>query len=208
MGDFERAFLEQYMAVGFGGLSKKDTEVLIMHLLDEHGGGPFPALRPKSNQDLSVLLKAPVNKIRQLRYEAGLKYAGDVEQLAKAKLLAALSQAVLEPADKKVCLIIEDTLARSWLQGKLKANSLIFDHSFNTEIVKVDANGLFAVLGRVFDEESTAAFRQDYELMLASDKQDQWRATFKRLAANFARGAATVAGGAVVAEMKTLLGEP
>jgi transposase len=44
-------------------------------------------------------------------------------------------------------LIIEDALAKNWLQGQLKASAQIFDHSFNTEIIKVSpAKALAATL--------------------------------------------------------------
>lgn len=208
MGSFEDEFLSRYLAVGLGALGKKDTEVLVMHLLDQHGGGPHKALRSRSNQDVSVLLKTPVSRIRQLRYEAGLKYSGDPEELAKAKLLASLSQAVFEVDDKKVCLIIEDALAKSWLQGKLKSNGLIFDYSFNTEIVKVEADGLFKVLSRVFGKTDSDAFRQDYDVMLAQVQQDKWAKTFKSLALKFAQGVARTTGSAVVAGFKGYVAAP
>ena len=148
---FESEFLENYLKVGLGGLSKKDTEALVMYLLDKYGlDDEFP-LSSASNQEVSALLKTPVNKVKQLRYEAGLKYSGSIEDQAKARLLVALSCASFELQTNKICLIIEDILAKNWLQGQLKLNNKIFDHSFNSEIIKVESDAFFLVLGQLFD---------------------------------------------------------
>ena len=82
-----------------------------------------------------------------------------------------------------ICLVIEDALAKNWLQGQLKNSGLIFDHSFNSEIIKVRADGLFHVLGQLFDKTQTQAFSE----------------AFDKLAGSFASSAAKAAGGAVLA---------
>ncbi len=196
---FKSEFLEHYMAVSIGALSKKDTDALVMHLLDRYGLEEGAPLSKYPNQEVSALLRIPAAKVRQLRYEAGLKYGGRVEDQAKAKLLLALSRSVLEVESKTVCLVIEDALAKNWLQGQLKNNGLIFDHSFNTEIVKVKATGLFHVLGQVFDKAQTQNFESAFEKLMKERKDDQLREGFVKLAGAFAAGAAKAAGGAVLA---------
>ncbi len=196
---FKSEFLQHYMSVAIGALSKKDTDALVMHLLDKYGldeGGP---LARYPNQEVSVLLRVPAVKVRQLRYEAGLKYGGRVEDQAKARLLLALSKAVLEVDAKTVCLVIEDALAKNWLQGQLKNNGLVFDYSFNTEILKVKASGLFLVLGELFDKTETQAFEEAFEKLTKDKKDEQLRAGFMKLAGSFAAGAAKAAGGAILA---------
>ena len=86
---FKSEFLEHYMAVSIGALSKKDTDALVMHLLDRYGLEEGAPLSKYPNQEVSALLRIPAAKVRQLRYEAGLKYGGRVEDQAKAKLLLA-----------------------------------------------------------------------------------------------------------------------
>lgn len=196
--NFKTEFLKHYLSVGIGALGKKDIDALVMHLLDKYGHDNSVPLYKYPNQEVSALLKAPAAKIKQLRYEAGLKYGGRVEDQAKAKLLTALSRAVLEIESKKVCLVIEDTLAKNWLQGQLKNNGLIFDHSFNTEIIKVESKGLFLVLGQFFDPEQTEIFRLAFEKLEKEKKDDQLRAEFVKIAKAFATEAAKKAGGAVL----------
>ena len=194
---FESEFFRHYLGVGIGALSKRDTDALVMYLLDKYGFDAAGPLYRYPNQDLSAKLKAPVAKIKQLRYEAGLKYGGRVEDQAKARFLAAIAVAVFDIEFKKVCLVIEDALAKNWLQGQLKNNGLIFDHSFNNEIVKVDAMGLFALLEQFFDEQATESFREKFERLEKEKKKEQLRDGFAKIAKAFATEAAKKAGGGV-----------
>ena len=203
---FKSEFLEHYMAVSVGALSKKDTDALVMHLLDKYGLEEGPPLAKYPNQEVSALLRIPAAKVRQLRYEAGLKYGGRVEDQAIAKLLVALSKAILEVDSNSVCLVIEDSLAKNWLQGQLKNNGLIFDHSFNTEIIKVKTAGLFHVLGQLFDKRQTQIFESATEKLLKESKDEQLRAGFAKLAGAFASGAAKAAGAAVFASFGIFAG--
>ena len=94
-----------------------------------------------------------------MRYDAALKFGGSEEDQAKGRLLAALSNASIEPNGKKVRIIIEDTLAKNWLQGQLKLKQQPFENSFNTEIVEVNVDGFFAVLESVFGPEQLVTFK-------------------------------------------------
>ena len=161
-----------------------------------------------SNQTVSERLRAPVAKVKKFRYEAALKFGGSVEEQAMGRLLSALAAATLEPQKEKFCLVIEDSLAKNWLQGKLKLHQQIFDHSFNTEVIKVSATGLFVVLEALFDKKELESFKKGYEDAKRSKDAAQCIALFKRLAKNFAEGAAKAAGGGVMAVLKVRLGLP
>ena len=56
-----------------------------------------------------------------------------------------------------VSIVIEDALAKNWLQGQLKVHQQIFDHPFSAEIVRVSADGLFRVLDSTFDKAPATA---------------------------------------------------
>lgn len=206
MSDFEKEFLDSYLKFGLGALPKSDIDALVMHLLDRYGhegSGPMAGL---SNQIVSERLRTPVTKIRKLRYDAALKFGGRIEDQAMGRLLASLSRASLEAEGKKVCLIIEDSLAKNWLQGQLKIHQQIFDHSFNTEIVKVDAEGLFEVLETCFGEADLASLRQGYEVAKKKKSQEEMKKAFASVVKKFAEGAAKVAGGSVLTVLKAHLG--
>jgi len=202
MSTFEKEFLKNYLKLGLGSMPKSDIDALVMHLLDTYGENESGPLANYSNQTVSERLKTPVNKIKKLRYDAALKFGGRIEDQAMGRLLAALGKATLEPDGEKICLIIEDSLAKNWLQGQLKNNQIIFDHSFNTEIVKVSTSGLFEVLNSIFDKTELDKFRVGYEKI--KDEEDAVKRTkaFKDIVRKFAEGAAKAAGSGVVTVLK------
>lgn len=206
MSDFEKGFLASYLMFGLGSMPKSDIDALVMHLLDLYGLNGSGPLARRSNQTVSELIKTPASKIKKLRYEAALKFGGRVEDSARGRLLAALSQATLEVKDDKVCLIIEDALAKNWLQGQLKIYQEIFDYSFNSEIVKVNAAGLFRVLKAVFRNSDIEIFVAGYEQAKKKSGTEEQRKVFKSAALRFAEGAAKSAGAGVVAVLKSQLG--
>jgi hypothetical protein len=206
MSTFESEFLSHYLQFGLGAMPKTHIDALVMHLLDKHGPHGSGPLANLSNQTVSERLKTPVAKVKKLRYEAALKFGGRVEDQAQARLLAALANASLDIESDSIRLVIEDALAKSWLQGQLKIHQQVFDHSFNTEIVKVSASGLFQVLDGFFDAKQTAAFKAAYQEAKQEADADKRKEFFKTAARKFAEGAAKSAGGAVLAFAKAQLG--
>lgn len=208
MSTFESEFLDSYLKFGLGSMPKSDIDALVMSLLDKHGYGGSGPLAPLSNQTVSERLRTPVSKVKKLRYEAALKFGGRVEDQAQARLLAALANATLEADGKKICLIIEDALAKNWLQGQLKIHQQIFDHPFNTEIVRVSPEGLFAVLESLFDPRQTAAFKAEYEKVQKKADHAARVKMFKDAALKFAQGVAKSMGAGVGTALKGYLGLP
>jgi hypothetical protein len=206
MVDFKTDFLENYLKFGLGSMPKSDIDALVMHLLDLYGIGGSGSLATYSNQTVSERIKTPVSKVKKMRYDAALKFGGRIEDQAMGRLLAALSKASLEPDGEKVLLIIEDSLAKNWLQGQLKIHQHIFDHSFNTEIVKVSVAGLFQVLESVFDAGEIEKFKKGYDAAKKKNTSAERVAAFKGVAKKFAEGAAKAAGAGVVTVLKAHLG--
>lgn len=207
-GSFTADFLVDYLKFGLGSMPKADIDALVMALLDKYGDGLSGPMASLSNQTVSERLRTPVSKVKKLRYEAGLKFGGRVEDEAQGRLLAALANATLEPEEDKVRLIIEDSLAKNWLQGQLKAHQQIFDHPFNTEIIRVSSFGLFAVLETLFDKKQLGAFKTGYDNAKKNKDAAQRVQLFKSLARKFAEGAAEAAGGGVITVVKAHLGLP
>ena len=195
---FQSEFLKHYLTFGIGALGKRDTDALVMHLLDKYGLPGAGPLHKYSNQDASVLLRAPVSRIKQLRYESSLKYGeGRVEDQALARLLVALNGAALDLDGETIHLVIEDALAKNWLQGQLKTQGLLFDHSFNAELLKVDAAGLFRLADQFFDAKAIQRFKEEFEGIRKEKQRDKLRDAFAKLAKEFASDAAKRAGVAV-----------
>jgi hypothetical protein len=206
--EFQDEFLVNYLKFGLGSMPKSDIDALVMSLIDRFGYGGSSPMAALGNQAVSERLRTPVAKIKKLRYEAALKFGGEVEDQARGRLLAALANASIEPKDDKICLVIEDALAKNWLQGQLKVKQHIFDHPFNTEIVRVSSTGMFAVLESLFGSKDLDAFKSGYEKAKAIEDGEQRRKMFKGIALKFAEGAAKFAGTGVVSIVKAHLPLP
>jgi hypothetical protein len=206
MSAFEEEFLKNYLQLGLGSMPKSDIDALVMHLLDKYGYNGSPPLAQFNHQTVSERLRTPVSKIKKLRYDASLKFGGRIEDQAIGRLLAALSKATIEADGDKIHLIIEDSLAKNWLQGQLKIHQQIFDYSFNTEIIKVSSSGLFQVLRAVFDKAEIENFMEGYEQAKKKSDSKERKQLFQETATRFAANAATIAGEGVVAILKTHIG--
>lgn len=206
MSNFEEEFLDSYLKFGLGSLPKSDIDALVMHLLDRHGYSGSAPLGSYGNQIVSQRLKVPVSKVKKLRYEAALKFGGDVETEGKGRLLAALAHATLEADGDKINLIIEDALAKNWLQGQLKVHQQIYDHSFNSEIVKVPWSSLVKVLKEIFEDAAIDRFVEGYEQAKKKADHAKQQEYFKGVVKKFAEGAAKAAGAGVVGVLKAHVG--
>lgn len=198
---FGKEFLEAYLKLGLGSMTKSDIDALVMWLLDRHGYNGSGPLSAYSNQTISERLRTPVAKVKKLRYESALKFGGSftaVEDMAKARLLSSLATATFELEHDKICLIIEDALVKHWLQGQLKLNRQIFDHPFNTEILRLSASALFDVLLSLFDRKSVDTLRADYDAAKKIRDEKKRNEKLKKLAEDFASSAAKAAGKGVV----------
>lgn len=207
--NFASEFLEHYLQNGIGSMSKSDTDSLVMYLLDKYSHQNGVALQGLSNQVASETLRAPLYKIKRLRYEAGLKYGGRAEDEAQRRFLVGLSKAAMEINQKtgepaKITLIIEDVLAKNWIQGHIKENRLVFDNSFNTEIIKVEPGAFFAVLRTLLNKAEVNTFEKQYNALAKQKKGNDLVSGFSELLKSFVKGAATTSGGIVATALISL----
>jgi hypothetical protein len=130
-------------------------------------------------------------KIKKLRYEGMLKYGENPEKLGEQRFLEQLKKARLEmvsvggKSTEKIVLVIEDGLAKNWIQAKIKEVG-VYDGSFNPEILKVSPEVFFRMLGGLFKGAELSEFNDKYEKLsktLAIEKRNEM---FKEIAINFA----------------------
>lgn len=157
--EFVEQFLTEYLKEGFGSLPKREIDILVMNLLLNLG-----ELAGESNQDLSVRLRATEAKIKNLRYEARLKYPPD-QDYVKREFFYILSKSKYAIETGKIIFAIEDEYIRHAIQGQLKAKGMFADTSFNTELIKMDTKFLEAVLGELYGEDIKKDFQAGFEAM-------------------------------------------
>lgn len=198
---FADEFLKHYLKNGMASLSKSDVDALVMHLLDKYSHQGGVPLQGYSNQVLSETLRTPLSKIKRLRYEAGLKYGGRVEDEAKRRFMVSLSNAAMDLDSGRIILIVEDSLAKNWIQGHIKLHGVVFDGSFNSEIVKVKPDDFFKILHTLLDPSDIDAFKKKYSALENKKKGADLVAGFSKLLKSFVKGAAGKAGGVIASAL-------
>ena len=207
---FANEFLKHYLKGGIGAMPKSDIDALVMHLLDKHASENGSPLGRFPNQIASERLRAPLARIKRLRYEGSLKFGGRPEDEARIRFVRLLEKAGLELDKKegtvtKIVFVVEDVLAKNWIQGQIKEHSGIFDGSFNTEIVKVDPEFFFHLLRTLLPESNVNAFEEKYKALMSKTKREELMSGFKSLISSFVKGAAAAGGGVAT---KALLALP
>lgn len=161
LSKFASKFLESYLQHGLGVMSKKETEMLVMHLLDE--SGCFEGRR-NANHDLSLLLRIPESRVGSLRYEAKLRYPPkDPEEYARGKLLNIVWFADLLADGKNIQIIIEDRYVRQHLTALAKRSNSVIDTSFNREIIDIHWEKLANVMKEAYGEEIGKRFAEIFK---------------------------------------------
>lgn len=202
--EFKSKFLKHYLASGMGSFSKRDIDVLLMHLLDEEGDSEdSQPLKGMTNQQVSLKLRTPISKIKSLRYEAALKYGGNSSNLAnyaKWEMIKILVNAKfeIERDPQRVCFVIEDALTKNWVQDVLKGHGLIFDNSFNSEIIKVSLNDFCTVLRAIYGDIDVEGLVKKIQIA----KNDEMIANIKK---GFLKGIANGMGEAAPTFIKMIL---
>jgi len=130
-----------------------------------------------------------------LRYEGSLKFGGRPEDEARIRFVRLLEKAALELDKKegtitKIVFVVEDILAKNWIQGQIKEHSGIFDGSFNTEIIKVDPELFFRLLRTLLPDSKIDTFEEKYEALVMKTKREELVSGFKSLISSFVKGAA------------------
>jgi hypothetical protein len=188
LAEFGREFIDLYLRDGLGVMTKKETEILVMSLLESQGG-----LDMKSNHELSLLLRQPESTITNLRYQARLRYPDTEEAYAERRLLWVLVKAEMEPSGKKVRLVIEDKFVRQFLQAKVKSEGVIVDTSFNREIVEINGEKFADILGKIYGDEHGERWKADFKKLADS----QHKLSFAEVKKEFFKGIAKETGGTI-----------
>ena len=206
---FTKEFLKHYLRGGISSMPKSDIDALVMYLLDKYASENLRPLGNFPNQIASERLRAPVAKIKRLRYEGSLKFGKKPEDQARFMFIRQLEKAGLE-LDKisgsvaKIVFVIEDNLARYWIQGHVKEHGGIFDGSFNTEIVKVEPDAFFRLLRTLLPASDVNNFEEKYEALVEKTGREEVAAGFKGLMSSFIKGAVSAGGAAATAALLTL----
>jgi len=141
--EFSQVFLSTWMRNGFGGLSKKDTELLIFACLDRALGGS----RVVKNVEWAQTLRITTARVKALRLESHMRYAdlfgprqafGHVNRFFESIESLTID---LDPSDPslegQVRLLLEDAVVKFETEEAIKAIGGIPGYERNREVLLV-----------------------------------------------------------------------
>lgn len=177
--NFSEEFLDKYLERGFGMMSKREIDVLMMHLLYKYAD-----LSEKSNYELSLTLKMTESKIKNLRLESQLHYQSESDNYIKELFFKILQTAKLkiDPTSSNtstswIMLSVENTYLKLALESKLKGIGSFADYSFNKEILKIEKDDFIDLLATFYTDAELKNFVDKTKKMIS--KKDE--VDFKKL---------------------------
>jgi hypothetical protein len=143
-------FLNESLGRGLGSLTKKDAEILALHLFLSHTDA---ALKPL--HELSLLLRIPEMRLANHIYEMRLKYPSDNQKYVRDVLSALFARvkfrSYMEKNVQIVEISVEDKFVRQRILADLRDIGKFGDGSFNKELLKIEIDALVTVFARYLD---------------------------------------------------------
>ncbi|SMY07251.1 hypothetical protein [Flavimaricola marinus] len=189
---FARDFLDRYTAVGFGALSKREVDLLLIQLLQRHLLG----FHAKSDFDAALMLRTTKRKIRGLRDEVSFRDARD-ENYLNTSLRQELKRAEVLPSDLGMIKIqLDDAVLRGYAEKIVRSEYGIVDSSFNSAILQLSGEKyLLLCLTVLTPEERDQAQQALAEIRPPQPQEDgQQETLFTRFKDAFVAGAGQQAG--------------
>jgi len=107
--EFANAFLKRYTDVGFGALSKREVDLMLLQLLQFH----LPGFKDKSDFDTAIFLKTTKRKVRGLRDEISFREGHIKDDLRKRLRDVLKSSEVLADDASMVMVQIDDGIGEA-----------------------------------------------------------------------------------------------
>ncbi|WHZ20491.1 MAG: hypothetical protein OJF55_002640 [Rhodanobacteraceae bacterium] len=187
---FSETFLKACLERGLGSSSKKDMELLLVHLLVNKED-----LATTPVHEVSLLLQIPESRLTSLIYEAKLRFAVDSKDELRNAVLARLACASFTYKGGWVVFDIEDRLIRQAFAAEVKVLGNFIDGSFNREIVRVVPEHLIQLLERLFlSKPEQDAIVKSVKKAMSKAKKEKDEITFRSIMKKFLEGAAGEAG--------------
>ncbi|WP_171208845.1 MULTISPECIES: hypothetical protein [unclassified Ruegeria] len=189
---FARDFLDRYTAVGFGALSKREVDLLLIQLLQKHLSG----FHAKSDFDAALMLRTTKRKIRGLRDEVSFREARSEDYL-NSSLRAELKRAEVLPSDHGMVKIqLDDAVLRGYAEKLVRSEFGIVDGSFNSAILQLSGEKYLLLCLSVLSAEEREQAQQALAEIQPPEPQagEQGKTLFTQFKEAFVAGAGQQAG--------------
>ena len=145
--NFAAEFLKRYTAIGFGALSKREVDLLVIELIQTH----ISEFKEMSAFDVAINIRTTIRKVHGLREE--LLYRKAIDRDLDDELRGELRKAEMLPGNEGMVKIqIDDTVLRGYAEKLIREDFRVVDTSFNKAILQISGENFLLLGWRLLDE--------------------------------------------------------
>ncbi|WP_420340118.1 hypothetical protein [Roseibium sp.] len=189
---FANEFLVRYTAIGFGALSKREVDLMLLQLLQKHLTG----FKDKTDFDAALLLRMTKRRLRGLRDELAFRDAQNESNL-KQQLRQELKRAEVLAADhSRVMIQLDDAVLRGFAEKIIRSEFGIVDRSFNSAVMQFSGENFLLLAFSVLEENEKRDAEQAVRSLQAGDaaEAEENKSAFIMFRDAFITGAGNQAG--------------
>ena len=190
--EFANEFLRFYTEVGFGALSKREVDLLLLRLLQNY----LPDFKSQSDFDAAMFLKTTKRKIRGLRNEISFR-EGTTETDLKNRLREHLKKAeILGSNNGMVMIQLDDAVLRGYAEKTVRSEFGIVDSSFNSSIMQLSGEKYLFLAYTVLSEPERKTVTDFIDKLSTKDRNASGhsKGTFAHFRDGFVLGVGNKAG--------------
>lgn len=141
--NFGEKFVERYLSLGFGAMTKTEIDILVFHLLSES-----EHIKSKANYDISNKLQITESKVKSLRLNAALKYNQANHKAVLANIVTRITEEMAKPEFQGgvVTITIENPVEQRELEHAIKSVGRNIEYGLNKELLKISPIALFELV--------------------------------------------------------------
>jgi hypothetical protein len=204
--EFGKKFLGTYLSLGFGVLSKKETESLIFSIIEK-----TTEFKGKRNYDIANELRITEARLKTLRLEAAMRFATLNYKAHLGNIVQTFLDRDVIPAlnTDKIELLLENPVEKREYENAVKVAGQHVEYGRNREIVVTTPAALLAVIVSNA-EKGQEHFKSIVQANIANAKQQKEilnaSLTLPQKISRLAEGLTPVAVKAIFISAKGLLG--
>ena len=155
---FGHEFFEMYRRPGFARMPKREIDILVFHLLEQHAG-----LAGRSETALAQELGSTPARIRGLRTDARYLYWDDSHRNREVRrvVFGAIANEEFREAGDRIEVQITDPFSQQVVRDILERNHQLHDTSFNRALLRIDRRGLAVLMVELLSEEQQEILSRD-----------------------------------------------
>ena len=141
--EFGEKFVERFLSLGFGAMTKAEIDILVFHLLSE-----CDEIKDKSNYHVANKLQIAESKVKSLRLNAALKYKQANNKVVLGNIVTRLTEEMRKPEFEKgkVTITIENPVEQRELEHAIKSVGRNIEYGLNKELLKISPIALFELV--------------------------------------------------------------